>query len=102
MLGHISCDELKTLIEHEPDSFVLIDVREQQEWDRGHIPGAIHIPIYDLEKEIDKVVPMYDTKVIINCFSGGRSEKAGNILDAAGYTDVYSLDGGFRGYCHLT
>jgi len=101
MLGRITCEDLKFLKEHEPDSFVLVDVRENDEWFEGHIEGAVHIPLWDLEKEIDAAVPTYETKVIVHCAGGSRGEKAGNILSSMGYTNVFNLDGGYRGYCQL-
>ncbi len=101
MLGRISCEDLKFMMEHEPHSFVLIDVRNRDEWDAGHIESAHHIPLSHLDAEAEDVIPQYDTKVIVHCAGGSRGEKAGNILDTLGYKNVFNLDGGYRGYCEL-
>jgi molybdopterin/thiamine biosynthesis adenylyltransferase/rhodanese-related sulfurtransferase len=87
----------------EPD-FAIVDVREQGEWDQGHIPGAIHIPRSYLESRFESFVPERDKKIILYCASGQRSALAANTLEEQlGYEDVASMNGGFvlwkdRGY----
>ena len=77
------------------DSPLVIDVREQHEWDEGHIPGAIHIPRSFLESRIAGVATP-DQEVILSCASGHRSLLAGTTLREMGYSNVESLAGGFQ------
>jgi len=77
------------------DAPLVIDVREQNEWDEGHIPGAIHIPRSFLESRIAGVAKP-DQEVILSCASGNRSLLAGTTLREMGYSNVESLAGGFQ------
>jgi molybdopterin/thiamine biosynthesis adenylyltransferase/rhodanese-related sulfurtransferase len=87
----------------EPD-FVIVDVREQGEWDQGHIPGAIHVPRSYIESRFENFVPQRDKKIVLYCATGQRSALAANTLEEEmGYEDVASMNGGFvlwkdRGY----
>jgi sulfur-carrier protein adenylyltransferase/sulfurtransferase len=90
--------------EHLGDGVVLVDVRESEEWDRGHIPGAVHVPRGYLESRIDGAVGDRDARVILYCASGQRSALAAHTLkELLGYTNVASMTGGItlwkdRGY----
>jgi molybdopterin/thiamine biosynthesis adenylyltransferase/rhodanese-related sulfurtransferase len=90
--------------EHLGNGVVLVDVRESEEWDRGHIPGAVHVPRGYLESRIDGAVADRDARVILYCASGQRSALAAHTLkDMLGYTNVASMTGGItlwkdRGY----
>jgi molybdopterin/thiamine biosynthesis adenylyltransferase len=90
--------------EHIGNGIVLIDVRESDEWDRGYIPGAVHVPRSYLETRIEGAVADRDARVILYCASGSRSAIAAHILeDMLGYTNVASMTGGItlwkdRGY----
>jgi molybdopterin/thiamine biosynthesis adenylyltransferase/rhodanese-related sulfurtransferase len=75
--------------------FLLIDVREQDEWDEGHIPGALHIPRGNLESRIERAAPEHSQTVVLYCAAGNRSAFATRALEELGYTDVASLAGGF-------
>ena len=75
---------------------VLIDVRSHQEYEEGHLIGAILIPLYTLETEILKKVPNKQTTIIVYCASGIRSKQAQEILESLGYENVYSLKGGLN------
>jgi molybdopterin/thiamine biosynthesis adenylyltransferase/rhodanese-related sulfurtransferase len=72
-----------------------IDVREQDEWDEGHIPGAVHVPRGNLESRIESVVGDRTRPVVIYCASGNRSAFAAETLQALGYERPISLEGGF-------
>ena len=72
----------------------LIDVREQVEWDAGHIPGAVFIPLGQLDQAIATAVPDKDTEIILQCRSGARSGRGTAQLQALGYTNVVNLAGG--------
>src|SRR3954468_21378066 len=76
-------------------SAVLLDVRESDEWDAGHIPGARHIPRGYLESRVEGVVGSdRDQKVVIYCASGQRSALAANTLkELLGYENVFSING---------
>jgi molybdopterin/thiamine biosynthesis adenylyltransferase/rhodanese-related sulfurtransferase len=74
---------------------LFVDVREREEWDEGHIPGAVHVPRGNLESRIEGVAPDRDDKVVIYCASGARSAFAAKTLGELGYSDVVSLQGGF-------
>jgi len=72
----------------------LIDVREQVEWDAGHIPGAVFIPLGQLGQEIGAAVPDKDTEIIMQCRSGARSGRGTAQLQELGYTNVVNMAGG--------
>jgi molybdopterin/thiamine biosynthesis adenylyltransferase/rhodanese-related sulfurtransferase len=72
----------------------LIDVREQVEWDAGHIPGAVFIPMGELLSRIEGVAPAKDTEIILQCRSGARSGRMTEALQQAGYTNVVNMAGG--------
>jgi len=72
----------------------LIDVREQVEWDAGHIPGAVFIPLGQLGDEIAAAVPDKDTEIIMQCRSGARSGRGTDLLQQLGYTNVVNMAGG--------
>ena len=79
------------------DDVVLLDVREPNEWNLGHVPGAIHIPRGILESNVESRVPR-ERRVVIYCASGNRSALAAESLGQMGYGDVSSMAGGFRGW----
>ncbi len=69
----------------------LIDVRSKQEYNKGHLDGAINIPVFDIEREIQNLVKNKSVSIIVYCSSGGRSRQAKEILDRLGYENVYNL-----------
>lgn len=75
----------------------LIDVRSIQEYNEGHIDGAICIPLYELQSRIVEKVNNKDTVIILYCASGVRSLKGKDVLDKLGYKNVYNLKGGMNG-----
>jgi sulfur-carrier protein adenylyltransferase/sulfurtransferase len=74
---------------------LLVDVRRRDEWDEGHIPGAIHIPRGSLESRIEKAAPDRERPILVYCSAGERSAFAARTLGEMGYEDVTSLAGGF-------
>jgi molybdopterin/thiamine biosynthesis adenylyltransferase/rhodanese-related sulfurtransferase len=74
----------------------LVDVREEHEWEEGHIPGAIHVPRGYLEQEIEANVPDHHAPVILYCAGGVRSLLAAKDLREMGYADPISMFGGFQ------
>src|SRR6187455_1641410 len=80
--------------EHLGNGITLIDVREGEEWDAGHIPGARHVPRGYLESRIEAAAPDKDARVVIYCASGQRSALAADTLQQLlGYTNVASMTG---------
>jgi len=94
-------DEIEEIDAHtarerlDEDPPALLDVREQNEWDEGHIPGAVHVPRGFLESKIEIAVPDRSQPVIVYCSGGNRSAFAAKTLEELGYEDVASLAGGF-------
>ena len=80
------------------ERIILIDTREDAEWARGHIPGAIHLGKGIIERDIEKTVPNKDAAVVLYCGGGFRSALAADNLQKMGYTNVISMDGGWRGW----
>jgi sulfur-carrier protein adenylyltransferase/sulfurtransferase len=80
----------------ESSSPVFVDVRDRNEWDEGHIPGAVHVPRGNLESRIESAVPDRDAEVVVYCASGSRSAFAAKTLEELGYESVSSLTGGFN------
>ena len=80
------------------EAFVLIDVREDNEWAKGHLPGAVHISKGVIERDIENAVPAKTTPLVLYCGGGFRSALAADNLQKMGYTDVISMDGGWRGW----
>jgi len=74
----------------------LVDVREESEWEQGHIPGAHHVAKSYLEQQIEAYVPDRATPIVLYCAGGVRSLFAGQTLRAMGYRDVVSMSGGFQ------
>jgi molybdopterin/thiamine biosynthesis adenylyltransferase/rhodanese-related sulfurtransferase len=74
---------------------VFLDVRERDEWDEGHIPGAVHVPRGYLESRIEGLVPDRTAKVVVYCAVGNRSAFATKSLSELGYENVVNLQGGF-------
>ncbi len=80
------------------DKFVLVDTREDNEWARGHLPGAIHLCKGIIERDIEAAVPDKSAEIILYCGGGFRSALAADNLQKMGYTNVISMDGGWRGW----
>src|SRR5256886_13729652 len=77
----------------ENDDPVIVDVREQDEWDEGHIPGAIHIPRGYLESRIEGAAPDRSRQILLYCSGGNRSAFAAKTLQDLGYDESVSLAG---------
>lgn len=76
---------------------VFLDVREPNEWNLGHVPGAVHIPRGQLESKVEALVGR-DRNIVVYCAGGSRSALAADTLQQLGYGNVASLSGGFRGW----
>jgi rhodanese-related sulfurtransferase len=88
-------DEVKQKLDHG-DKVLLVDVREESEFAKDHLPGAIHLGKGVIERDIEKQVPDVKTPMILYCGGGFRSAMAADNLQKMGYTNVISMDGGVR------
>ena len=78
--------------------FELIDVREDREWDLAHAAGARHLGKGVIERDVERLIPDPETKIVLYCAGGYRSALAAAALQEMGYTDVYSMAGGWRAW----
>lgn len=85
-------------LQQEGAAFLLIDIREDREWQQGHATGAVHIGRGVLERDIEQVMPDRDTKIVLYCGGGYRSALAADSLQKMGYSNVFSMAGGWRGW----
>jgi len=96
-IREVSVDDVKTRIDRG-ENLVLLDVREESEYARDHLPGAIHLGKGVIERDIEQRVPQLDTPLVLYCGGGYRSALAADNLQKMGYTSVLSMDGGIRGW----
>jgi rhodanese-related sulfurtransferase len=80
------------------EKFHLVDVREESEWAAGHLPRAEHLGKGIIERDIETKIPDTGAKIVLYCGGGFRSALAADNLQKMGYTNVISMDGGFRGW----
>ena len=80
------------------DKFLLVDVREESEYQKDHIPGAIHMGKGVIERDIEQKVPDANAELVLYCGGGFRSALAADNLRKMGYANVISMDGGIRGW----
>lgn len=92
-ISTINVHELKKRYDESPD-LCLIDVREHDEWNEMHIPGALHIPKDELINKIEVKAPDRSRPIYLHCRGGVRSLYAAHSLLEMGYQTVYSVDGG--------
>jgi rhodanese-related sulfurtransferase len=78
------------------EQLILVDVREESEWARGHIPNAIHLGKGIIERDIEKAIPEKGAAIVLYCGGGFRSALAADNLRRMGYSNVISMDGGWR------
>lgn len=88
-------DEIKTRIDRG-DKFTLVDVREESEFAKDHLPGAVHLGKGIIERDIEARVPELGIEIVLYCGGGFRSALAADNLQKMGYTNVISMDGGIR------
>ena len=89
----ISQDKAKQMMEEQEDAIVL-DVREKEEYETGHIPGAVLLPLGTIaEDSAASVIPKKDSVVLVYCRSGRRSKQASQALAELGYTQIYEFGG---------
>ena len=80
------------------EDFFLVDVREESEYAAGHLPRALHLGKGGIERDIERSIPKSDAPIVLYCGGGYRSALAAENLQRMGYTNVLSMDGGYRGW----
>src|SRR5215212_1294146 len=93
----VTVDDVKGMLD-KGEKFLLIDVREESEFAKDHLPGAIHLGKGVIERDIEQRVPDTAAPLILYCGGGFRSALAADNLQKMGYTSVISMDGGVRGW----
>jgi rhodanese-related sulfurtransferase len=89
--------QVKSMLDSH-EEFTLVDTREESEWDKVHIQGAMHIGKGVLERDIETKIPDSSTKIVLYCGGGFRSALAADNLQKMGYTQVISMDGGMSAW----
>src|SRR5947209_16022545 len=93
----LTVDQVKTKLDRG-EKFHLVDVREESEWAKDHLPGAIHLGKGVIERDVEQKIPDTAAPVVLYCGGGFRSALAADNLQKMGYTNVISMDGGHRGW----
>ena len=96
-IGHTSAETLKTAIDNN-EPVIILDVRDKEQHDIEHLPGAISLPRAAIELEIDELVPDQDTHIIAHCGGNTRGSLSAHTLQIMGYKNASVLTGGFRGW----
>jgi rhodanese-related sulfurtransferase len=92
----ITIDQARTRLAENPKA-ILVDVREDSEWNNGHAAEAIHLGKGILERDLEKTVPDPDTELLMYCGGGYRSVLTADAAQKMGYRRVYSIIGGYKG-----
>jgi rhodanese-related sulfurtransferase len=93
----LSVDQVKSMLDRGY-RFHLVDVREESEWARDHLPGAVHLGKGVIERDVEQRFPDTGAEIVLYCGGGYRSALAAENLQRMGYTNVLSMDGGIRGW----
>jgi len=92
-----SVDDVKRRLD-AGEALSIVDVREQSEFEAGHIPGAVHLGKGVIERDVETRFPETDAELVLYCGGGFRSALAADNLQKMGYRNVISMDGGWRGW----
>jgi rhodanese-related sulfurtransferase len=93
----LTVDQVKAKLDRG-ERFHLVDVREESEWARDHLPGATHLGKGVIERDAEQRLPDPKAEIVLYCGGGFRSALAAENLQRMGYTNVWSMDGGIRGW----
>ena len=96
-INEVNVPETRDRMKENPNA-KLIDVREDNEWDAAHAAGAIHLGKGIIERDIETTVPDKSTELILYCGGGYRSALAADVLQQMGYTNVFSMAGGWKAW----
>ncbi len=88
----ISAADLKDKLDNN-ESLVILDIREKEDYDKGHIKNSIVLAQNEVAHDIEDIAPEKDTPICVYCYSGNRSARVGMILEYLGYSNVYNLGG---------
>lgn len=96
-IKEVTVDETRDRLQENPEA-KLIDVREDNEWDAAHAAGSIHLGKGIIERDIEATAPEKSTELILYCGGGYRSALAADVLQQMGYTNVFSMAGGWKAW----
>ncbi len=96
-IGHMTTDELQAAVEN-CERLVILDIRDKELYEAGHLPGAISLPRAAIELDIDEVVPDQDMRIVTYCGGNTHGSLSAHTLKIMGYENASMLDGGFRGW----
>ena len=91
----LNVDQVKAKLDRG-EKFMLVDVREESEWAKDHVNGAIYLGRGIIERDIEQRIPDADTEIVLYCGGGFRSALVADNLQKMGYCNVFSMDGGIR------
>ena len=94
----ISPEALLESLKKQQDRVLVLDVRSEEEFAKGHVPGAVHIPYDELESRVDEVKAREADRIVVYCERGGRAGKAEATLQDAGFENVYDLEGHMKAW----
>jgi rhodanese-related sulfurtransferase len=94
-IKELTVDQVKAKLDRQ-EKFYLVDVREESEWEKDHLPGAIHLGKGIIERDVETRIPDCSAELVLYCGGGFRSALAADNLQKMGYTKVASMDGGIR------
>ena len=99
-IREVSVNDVKAKLDRN-EKLVLVDVREESEYARDHLPGAIHLGKGIIERDIEQVIPDRGADIVLYCGGGFRSALAADALQQMGYRNIRSMDGGWRRWAEL-
>lgn len=91
----LTVDDVKAKLDRG-EKFHLVDVREESEWAKDHLPGAVHLGKGVIERDVEARIPDTGAEIVLYCGGGFRSALAADNLQKMGYTNIFSMDGGIR------
>jgi rhodanese-related sulfurtransferase len=94
-IREVTADQVKAKLDRG-DQFQLVDVREESEWAKDHLPRAIHLGKGVIERDVENQIPDTSAEIVLYCGGGFRSALAADNMQKMGYKNVFSMDGGIR------
>lgn len=94
-IRELTVDDVRRKLD-DGERFHLVDVREDSEWAKGHLPGAVHLGKGIIERDVEAKIPDTNAEIVLYCGGGFRSALAADNLQKMGYANVWSMDGGWR------
>ena len=97
-INEVTIHDVNPRLDRAGEKFWLIDTREESEWAKGHLPRATHLSKGVIERDVEEKIPDKNAEIILYCGGGFRSALAADNLQKMGYTNVKSMDGGWRAW----